>query len=86
MTNQRTPPKRKAISSGATVCSSADDLAEWVKSGRESMRMPQSDLAKIVGISIVQISKIENGHAQTTLETLRKMCGVFGKPFVVDWE
>ena len=76
----------KLDGSVSSHCSSADNLAEWVRSGRESMRMPQSDLAKIVGISIVQISKIENGHAQTTLETLRKLCGVFGKPFVVDRE
>jgi len=76
----------KPDGSASSHCSSADNLVEWVRSGRESMRMPQSDLAKIVGISIVQISKIENGHAQTTLESLHKMCGVFGKPFVVDWE
>lgn len=65
--------------------SSADNLAEWVRSGRESMGLPQAELARVLGISVVQISKIENGHAQTTLATLRKMCAAFGKPFVVDW-
>lgn len=62
---------------------SGDDLAEWVKTGRESLKISQRDLAKALGISVVQLSKIENGHAQTKLATLQKMCGVFGKPFLV---
>lgn len=60
-----------------------DNLGYWVKSGRESKGWSQRRMAKECGLSIVQISKLENGHASTTLETLQRLANAFGKPFVI---
>lgn len=60
-----------------------DNLAEWVRSGRESLRWSQSKLSNALGITVVQVRKIENGRAETSLATLRKMCRIFAKKFVV---
>lgn len=63
---------------------SGDDLSEWVKSGRKSNGWTQVQLAVLLGVTTVHLSKIENGHAEVKLSTLRKLCGIFRKPFVVD--
>lgn len=60
-----------------------DNLGYWVKSGRKSKGWSQRKLAEECGLSVVQISKLENGHALTTLATLQKLANMFGKSFVI---
>ncbi|MEO8269202.1 MAG: helix-turn-helix transcriptional regulator [Aureliella sp.] len=61
----------------------ATDLSDWVKYGREARGMTQAQLADMVGLTTVQLSKIENGRGETSLATLRRTCEIFDLPFIV---
>ena len=61
----------------------ADTLSEWVKSGRVDKGMTQRELCTALGVTVVHVSQIENGRSSVSLTSLRKMCAIFGKVFVV---
>lgn len=58
-------------------------LSNWVRENRIACGLTQADLSAKLGITTVQISKIENGRGSTTLETLQRMCTIFQVVFVV---
>jgi transcriptional regulator with XRE-family HTH domain len=45
-------------------------FGEWIKEHRERSRLKQVDVAQLVGIHPVQLSRIENGVTGTTRETV----------------
>ena len=45
-----------------------------IKSRREVLKINQFDLAKLVNISRSTLSKIENGEANMSIETLLEIC------------
>ena len=62
---------------------SASRLANWIHENRRRLKWTQADLADKLGVTVVTISKLENGHAETTLKTLRKLCSLFDRAYVV---
>ena len=44
------------------------------QTGRQEQNITQEKLAERVGISVVYLSKIENGRVYPTLETLSNIC------------
>lgn len=53
-------------------------LPEAVKDMREALGMTQAVFAKHFGLTRGALSKIENGKANPSLETLTKICKPFG--------
>ncbi|MFT6260824.1 MAG: transcriptional regulator with XRE-family HTH domain [Crocinitomicaceae bacterium] len=51
-----------------------------VKKARLQQGLKITDVARISGISQGMISKIENAHVSTSLETLSRLCSVIGLP------
>jgi len=47
--------------------------------GRDEKNMTQQDLARITGIAQSDISKLENGSANPSLRTLRRLAAGLGK-------
>jgi len=49
-------------------------IGKRIKSRRQKLNITQEKLADRVGISVVYLSKIENGRVYPTLETLSNIC------------
>lgn len=49
-----------------------------LKARREAARQTQEEAAEAAEITPVYLSKIENGHAKPTLDTLAALCSVVG--------
>ena len=60
------------------------DLANWVLANRMKLNLTQSQLADMLSISVVQLSKIENDRSETKLSTVRKMCEIFNETFLIE--
>ena len=52
-------------------------LGERIKSLREKSSQPQEKLAKVIGISRVSLSQIENGERRITAEEIVKLANIF---------
>ena len=53
---------------------------------RNSCNITQKELAAATGIAQSDISKIENGNANPSLKTLKKLVAAFGKKLVISFE
>ena len=49
-------------------------IGKRIQTRRQEQNITQEKLAERVGISVVYLSKIENGRVYTTLETLSNIC------------
>lgn len=54
------------------------DIGKQIKSRRKALRVTQSQLAEIAGISATTLYQIERGKVNTTLDTLDKIANVLG--------
>ena len=61
------------------------EVRELVRSTRNRSGISQKELAEKSGITQVNISKIENGHAVPTLPVLKRLADAMGKRLVVDF-
>lgn len=52
---------------------------------REALGMSQQELSTKTGITQPDISKLENGKANPSIGTLKKIAGAFGKKLVVQF-
>ena len=52
---------------------------------REELGMSQQELSTKTGITQPDISKLENGKANPSIGTLKKIAGAFGKKLVVQF-
>lgn len=55
-------------------------------SARKDKNITQKELSDLTGITQGDISKIENGNANPSLKTLKKLASAFGKKLVVSFE
>ena len=55
-------------------------------SARKDKNVTQKELSDLTGIIQGDISKIENGNANPSLKTLKKLAAAFGKKLVVSFE
>lgn len=55
-----------------------EDLGQFMKRRRKSLRIDQKELARVAGISIHAISDMESGKGNPTLETLNKLFDALG--------
>ena len=53
-------------------------IGSRIKKQRELLGMTQEILSEKVGITVVYLSKIENGKVHPTLEALSAICGALG--------
>lgn len=53
-----------------------DVIGERIRENRKQHRLTQEKLAEYCGITVEYLSKIENGKAKPTLDTLGKICEV----------
>lgn len=53
-------------------------IGKRLQSGRKEKKMTQEELAEQVGITVVYLSKVENGRVRPTLELLDSLCGAVG--------
>lgn len=53
-------------------------IREMIKA-REEKNMTQNELSKLTGISQADISRLENGDANPTIEMLNRIATAFGK-------
>lgn len=53
-------------------------LGSRIKARRENNKMTQEQVAELVDITVVYLSKIENGKVHPTLNTLSTICSVLG--------
>lgn len=58
-----------------------NESREWLKVLRESRNMMQADAAKVVGISPIMWSFIENGKRQPSVKLAQRI----GKAFDFEW-
>jgi len=58
-----------------------ENLARLAKEQREKRKLSLRVLARQSGVSAAMISRIEQGHASPSFETLRKILSVFGLSF-----
>lgn len=56
-------------------------LMDFIRTERLNRKMKQSDLAEMVGVRNSSISNYENGTSTPDIDTLIKICGVFGYDF-----
>ena len=49
-------------------------IGQRLQNRRKELRMTQEVLAEKAGITVVYLSKIENGHVRPTLELLDELC------------
>jgi transcriptional regulator with XRE-family HTH domain len=55
-----------------------ENLAEIIKERRKQLKITQIDLAELSDISTRQLSDIETAQANTTIDTLGKICETLG--------
>ena len=53
---------------------------------RKDKNITQKELSDLTGITQADISKIENGNANPSLKTLKKLAAAFGKKLVISFE
>ena len=53
---------------------------------RKDKNIKQKELSDLTGITQGDISKIENGNANPSLKTLKKLAAAFGKKLVISFE
>ena len=53
---------------------------------RKDKNITQKELSDLTGITQADISKIENGNANPSLKTLKKLAAAFGKKLVISCE
>ncbi len=56
------------------------DIAKRLRQLREVKKLSQRDIERGTGLNRRYISRIENGHAVPTIETLEKLCQVLKVP------
>ena len=61
-------------------------LLREIISARKYKNITQKELSDLTGITQGDISKIENGNANPSLKTLKKLAAAFGKKLVVSFE
>lgn len=54
-------------------------LIQAMIEGREELNMSQQKLSEITGINRADISKLENGSANPSLKTIKRIAGGLGK-------
>ena len=59
-------------------------MREMLKS-REELGISQAQLSTITGITQPDISKLENGKANPSISTLKKIASAFGKKLVIQF-
>ena len=59
------------------------EIGTKIMLARKELKMKQSELAAKSGVSVATISLVEN-NINTTLLTLKTICDVLGKDFVID--
>ena len=52
---------------------------------REELGMSQQELSTKTGIAQLDISKLENGKANPSIETLKKIAEAFGKKLIIQF-
>lgn len=53
-------------------------IGERLKLKRKSSGLTQEEVAELVNITVVYLSKIENGHVRPTLDLLCQICDIVG--------
>ena len=53
-------------------------IGERLKIKRKRARLTQEEVAELVNITVVYLSKIENGHVRPTLDLLCQICEIVG--------
>ena len=61
-------------------------LLREIISARKYKNITQKELSDLTGITQGDISKIENGNANPSLKTLKKLAAAFGKKLVISFE
>ena len=59
------------------------DIANFIKQRRKQLEITQEDLALLSGISTRKLSDIETAKADTTIDTLNKVCNTLGVEIVL---
>ena len=59
-------------------------LARQLKDIRMKLGYTQQDIAKKLGVIQQYVSKIENGHENVSVDTLKRIADVFGKRLIVE--
>ena len=55
-----------------------DEIGEIIQQRRKALKVTQSHLAELAGISVNSLYKIERGEANPTLDLIEKIAGVLG--------
>lgn len=58
-------------------------LIQAMIEGREELNMSQQKLSEITGINRADISKLENGSANPSLKTIKRIAGGLGKKVLI---
>lgn len=66
---------------GVHRCGGSESVAEVIREARQRKRLTQKELASSIGMSPVQLCRIENGEHTPTRQTLQKLSGQIGVPF-----
>ena len=61
-------------------------IIKEIVEARKDKNITQKELADLTGITQGDISKIENGNANPSLKTLKKLAAAFGKKLVISFE
>ena len=61
-------------------------LLREIISARKYKNITQKELSDLTGITQGDISKIENGNANPSLKTLKKLAAAFDKKLVISFE
>lgn len=61
-------------------------LIREIIAARKDKNITQKELSDLTGITQGDISKIENGNANPSLKTLKKLAAAFGKKLVISFE
>jgi transcriptional regulator with XRE-family HTH domain len=56
------------------------DIALRLRQLRDVKKLSQGDIERRTGLNRAYLSRVENGHAMPTVETLEKLCQVFEVP------
>lgn len=59
------------------------EIAQIIRSRRESLNLRQEDLAEMSGVAIKTIHSVEAGASNPSLETLLKLTAILGLEIVV---
>lgn len=62
-------------------CRDSDSVALLIKNARQRKRLTQKELAALIGITAVQLCRIENDECVPSRQTLQKLSGYIGVPY-----